>query len=83
MLNATEKKGLDNFRLLKSFQDNNIIVHFKFDSGPEEGSFCNGKIIDLSEEKRTLVLDERLKGMQPYLLEYIKTDSIKPFKEKL
>ncbi|KKN14987.1 hypothetical protein LCGC14_0990670 [marine sediment metagenome] len=72
-----DKIANDTYRKLVYFFDNKIKVHFKdFDE-----IFYNGLIVDLNEEKKTLVLDERIKGMMPILLEFVNPDSIRKFNE--
>ena len=67
-----DKNAYDSYRKLLYFFKNQIEVHFKdFDD-----IFYNGFIIDLSEDKLTLVLNERVKGTIPILLEFINPDSI-------
>jgi hypothetical protein len=63
-------------RFLQIFKDRDEPVFFKFDEGPEKGAFKNGKIIDLSPNKLTLVLDEWKDGIKPYFLEWINSDTI-------
>jgi len=65
------------FRKLYYFFEEQRPVHFK----DKDGIFYNGFIIDLSEEKYTMVLKERVKGTMPILLECIRPDSIREFKE--
>ncbi len=67
----------DTYRKLIYFFENKIKVHFK----DKDKIFYNGLIIDLNEEKMTLVLQERMKGTIPILLELIDTNSISEFKE--
>lgn len=76
-----QEKAEKVYRLLQTYKDNNILIHFKFDSGSESGSFQNGEIIDLNLKKLTLVLKENKQGIKPILLETIDPDSIKPFRE--
>jgi hypothetical protein len=69
--------GQRNYRQLLYFFENKIKIHFKdFD-----GVWYNGEIIDLNEEKLTMVLRERIKGTMPLLLEFINPDSITEFRE--
>lgn len=76
MTNDNEK-GQRIYRKLLFFFLEKIPVHFKL----ETEEFRNGNIIDLSEEKLTLVLDEFVMGHIPFLLEDIKEESISQFKE--
>ena len=66
------------FRKLLYFFENQIKVHFK----DLDNIFYNGLILDLNEEKQTLVLAERVRGEMPVLLEFINPDSISKFEEK-
>ena len=70
--------GTQAYRKLIYFFENKIPIHFSLNSG----GWKNGIIIDLNEKKLTLVLNEFVEGELPFLLEDIKLDSIKPFKEK-
>lgn len=70
--------GERNYRKLLYYFKNSLVVHFTdFDK-----IFYNGFILDLNEEKLTMVLRERIKGEIPILLECINTDSITKFKEE-
>lgn len=73
-----EEIGQMNYRKLLYFFKNKVKVHFK----NLENIFYNGLILDLSELKLTMVLQERVIGSIPILLEEIKTDSIAEFKEE-
>lgn len=73
-----DEKGERNYRKLLYYYSNQIWVHFK----NLDGIFYNGQILDLNEDKLTLVLQERIKGDMPFLLEQIDTDSIAAFKLK-
>ncbi len=72
-----EKRVDEIFRKLFYFFENKIKIHFK----DCDEIFYNGLIIDLNEKKKTLVLDERMRGTIPILLEIINPDSICEFKE--
>lgn len=74
----TNETGHTNYRKLLYYFDNELWVHFK----DLDGIFYNGLILDLNEEKLTLVLAERVRGEIPILLENINTDSIETFKLK-
>lgn len=74
----TEDIRQKNYRQLLYFFEEQIAVHFKLTSG----EWRNGYIIDLSEEKHTLVLKEFIIGTIPILLEEIKENSIKEFNKK-
>lgn len=68
-----DKIAHDSYRKLLYFFENKIPIHFKdFDD-----IFYNGLILDLNKEKLTMVLQERVKGTMPVLLEYINPDSIR------
>ena len=69
--------GQKNYRKLLYFFKNKIKVHFK----DLDEIFYNGLILDLSEEKLTMVLQERVRGNIPILLEFIRHDSIQEFRE--
>lgn len=73
----TNEIGQKNFRNLNYFFENKIKVHFK----DLDGIFYNGLIIDLNEDKLTMVLQERVRGSIPILLEVINPGSIQEFKE--
>lgn len=73
----TNEIGQNNYRKFLYFYENEIKVHFK----DVDGIFYNGLIVDLSEKKLTMVLQERVKGTIPILLEFIKPYSIQEFKE--
>lgn len=75
----TNEKGSNNYRKLLYYFENKIKIHFK----DLDNIFYNGLIIDLSEKKLTMVLQERVKGSIPILLENIKTDSITEFREEV
>lgn len=69
--------GQKNYRKLLYFYENKIKIHFK----DLDEIFYNGLIIDLSEEKLSMILQERIRGTLPILLEFIKHDSIQEFKD--
>ena len=69
--------GKRNYRKLEYFFKNKLRIHFK----DLKDSFYNGSIIDLNEEKLTLVIQERVNGIIPMLLEDIKPETICEFKE--
>jgi hypothetical protein len=69
--------GQMNYRKLLYFFENKVKVHFK----DLDNIFYNGLILDLSEEKLTMVLQERVKGTMPILLEFVKPESIIEFRE--
>jgi hypothetical protein len=73
-----EEIGIENYRKLLYFFENDCEVHFK----DLDGIWYNGLILDLSETKLTLVLSERIMGTIPLLLECIDPDSISKFKER-
>lgn len=66
------------FRLLEPYLEHNLAVHFKL----HNGEWQNGNIVDLSFSKLTLVIKEFKQGIKPILLEDIKPESIKAFREK-
>ncbi len=73
----TNEIGQMNYRKLLYFFENKIKVHFK----DLDHIFYNGLILDLSEEKLTMVLRERVRGEIPILLEFINPNSITKFNE--
>ena len=76
---TNDDKGHRVFRKLNYFFENQIPVHFKI----ENGDFRNGLVLDLNEDKLTLVLREFVFGEMPFLLEDIKEESIRKFEEKV
>lgn len=72
------EQGKQVFRKLTYFFENKIPIHFSLYSG----GWKNGIILDLNEQKLTLVLKEFIEGELPFLLENIILDSIKRFTEK-
>ncbi len=74
----TNEIGQTNFRRLSYFAENKIKVHFK----DLDNIFYNGLIVDLNEDKLTMVFVERVRGTIPILLECVKSDSIQEFKEE-
>jgi len=73
-----DKIAHESYRKILYFFENKIKVHFKdFDE-----IFYNGLILDLNENKLTMVLKERVKGTMPFLLEKIKPDSIRKMEER-
>lgn len=73
-----ESMTQENYRKLSYFYENGIKVHFK----DFNDVFYNGLILDLSPEKNVIVLNERVKGEMPFLLEHINPDSIRKFIDK-
>ncbi len=74
----TNEKGQNIYRKLLYFFENKIKVHFK----DLDEIFYNGLILDLNESKQTLVLQERVRGTIPLLLEFLNENSIEEFKER-
>ena len=73
----TNEIGDINYRKLIYFYENKIKVHFKdFDE-----IFYNGLILNLKKEEHILILNERVRGNIPLVLEKIKPDSICEFTE--
>ncbi len=71
------EKGLRIYRKLISYSENQTKIHINSKDG-----FRNGFIIDLNEQRLTLVLkDDVLGETTPILLEDIYEDSIKKFKK--
>ncbi len=66
------------YRKLLYYFKNFIKIHFK----DLDEIFYNGLILDLNEEKLTMVLRERVRGEIPILLECINENSISKFKEE-
>lgn len=73
----TNEIGLEVYRKLLYFFDNKLKIHFK----DFNEIFYNGTILNLSEEKLTMVFDERVRGVIPILLECINPNSIAKFEE--
>ena len=74
---TNDKIAQDIYRKLIYFFENKIKIHFK----DLDNIFYNGLILDLNEEKMTLVLQERIKGIMPIILEFINPNSIREFEE--
>lgn len=70
--------GIQIYRKLEYFYKNKIPVHFCL----VKGGWKNGEIIDLSEEKLTLVLREFIEGTLPFLLEDIDGNTISEYRKK-
>ena len=70
--------GKQVFRKLVYFQENKLPIHFNLISG----GWKNGEIINLNEDKLTLVLNEFVEGELLFLLENININSIVKFREK-
>lgn len=70
-------KANDIYRKLTYFYKNQIKVHFK----DLDKTFYNGLLLDLNETKKTLVIQERVRGAMPILLEFIDPNSIVKMKE--
>jgi len=75
MINDNEK-GLRIYRKLLYYFENKISVHINSTFG-----FRNGIIVDLSETKLTVVIDDK-KECSPMLLEDIYEDSIDKVREE-
>jgi len=73
----TNDTGQKVYRKLLYYFKNYIVVHFK----DLDNIFYNGLILDLNEEKLTMVLRERVRGEIPILLECINENSICKFNE--
>jgi len=75
---TNDKIAHESYRKFLWFFENKIKVHFKdFDE-----VFYNGTIIDLNEKKSTMILQERVRGTIPFLLENINPDSIVKMEER-
>lgn len=72
----TKDIGQRNYRKLFYYFENKIPIHIKLNSG----QWCNGNILDLNENKLTMVLKEFVRGELPILLEEI--DNISEYKER-
>ena len=66
------------YRKLLFYQENKKAIHIKLVGG----GWRNGNILDLSQKKFTLVLDEFKMGAIPILLEDILEDSIDEYRLK-
>lgn len=75
----TNEIGQINFRKLSYFFENKLKIHFK----DLDDIFYNGLIVDLNEATLTLILQERVRGIIPIILEQIQSDSIQEFKEEI
>jgi len=73
----TNEIGDINYRKLIYFFENNIIIHFK----DTNNIFYNGLILNLDREKHTMLIEERVRGNIPIILEQIKSDTICEFRE--
>ena len=71
------EKGNRIFRKLIYYFENKIEVHINSTVG-----FRNGLILDLSESKLSLVIDDHKNGATPILLEDINEESISKYREK-
>ena len=78
MNTGKQDTGMHVYRKLSHFFENKIPVHFCLLAG----GWKNGKILDLSESKLTLVLKEFQEGIIPFLLEDIDEKTIKAYREK-
>jgi len=67
------------YRKLLYFSERGQAVHF---TASETGAFYNGIILDLNEDKLTMVLKEFKFGEIPFLLEDINEDSIAAYTSK-
>jgi len=74
----TNEIGQNVYRKLIYFYENKKKIHFK----DLDHIFYNGEILELNEKKLCMVLRERIRGVIPILLEFIKPDSIQEFKEE-
>lgn len=61
------------YRKLLYFFNNSIAIHFTL---TETGAFFNGIIMDLNEDKLTMVINELKLGQIPFALEDLNEDSI-------
>lgn len=73
-----DKIANNSYRKLLYFFSNKIAVHFK----DFNNIFYNGIIEDLNEEKKTLILKERVRGTMPLILEDIDPKTIVKMEEK-
>lgn len=78
MNNENTNTGKNAYRKLVYFYENKIPVHFCLVAG----GWKNGVVIDLSESKLSMVLNERVEGILPFLLEDIDENTIEAYKEK-
>lgn len=74
----SNERGEINYRKLFYYYSNQVFVHFK----DKDDIFYNGLILELNEEKLIMVLRERIKGVIPFILEDIQTESIAPYTTK-
>ena len=68
----------ENYRKLLYFFEKKLKVHFK----DSEEIFYNGLILKLDKEQSILILEERVRGIMPILLEKINGNTISQFKER-
>ncbi len=73
----TNEIGDINYRKLVYFYENKILIHFK----DMNNIFYNGLILNLDREKHIMLIEERVRGNLPIILEEIKSDSICEFTE--
>lgn len=78
-MTRTKEEGLRVYRKLAYYYGNKIPVHFKI----KTGEFRNGIILDLNEEKLTLVLKEFVLGEMPFLLEDINAETITKYNNRV
>jgi hypothetical protein len=69
--------GIQVYRKLSYFYENQIPIHFCL----LRSGWKNGKIVDLSSEKLTLILEEFKEGVLPFLLEDIDVNTIEAYRE--
>ena len=70
--------GIQVYRKLEYFYKNKRAIHFCL----VKGGWKNGLIIDLNENKLTLVLKDFVDGTLPFLLEEIDVNTIEEFRER-
>ena len=70
--------GKNVYRKLLYFFENKLPVHIVL----TDNSWHNGIIIDLNEERLSMVLQEFVEGNLPILLENVSLDLIKPYQKK-
>jgi len=72
-----DKGNNDAYRKFLYFFENKIAVHFK----DLDNIFYNGLILALKKDESTMIIQERVRGVIPILLECVKINSIAEFTE--
>lgn len=78
MKQEQQEQGSQVYRKLYYYFENKIPIHFCL----VRGGWKNGLILDLNEQKLTLVLSEFVEGTLPFLCEEIDFRTIEEFRRK-